>query len=149
MNLTVRPVETRDAEEWCRMRQQLWPDIDADFAAEIAQYFSGNPLHLAEVLVLERSHHQLGGMIELNIRAYAEGSEHNRVPYIEGWYIDHDLRGQGCGRILMTAAETWARQQGFTELASDAEVSNHHSIQVHKTMGFHETGRIVCLLKPL
>ncbi|WP_428243303.1 N-acetyltransferase family protein [Gynuella sp.] len=147
--MKVRPVDVRDAEQWCRLREQLWPDIEADFAAEISQYFSGSPLHLTTVLVLERSNGQLGGMIELNIRAYAEGSTHNRVPYVEGWYIDSDMRGQGYGRMLMAAAEEWARQQGFTELASDAEVTNHHSIQAHKTMGFRETGRIVCLLKPL
>ena len=145
----VRPVKTTDAGEWLRLRQLLWPDINADFNAEIAQFFAGQAVHLVDVLVLDRGQNHLGGMIELNIRAYAEGSVQSQVPFVEGWVVDTDLRGQGYGRLLMAAAENWARQQGYTELASDVEVGNHPSIQAHERLGFKQVNRIVCLLKSL
>ena len=49
----------------------------------------------------------------------------------------------------MEAAENWARQNGFSELASDAEITNFRSIELHKQLGFEETERIVCFVKKI
>ncbi|MEM7343763.1 MAG: GNAT family N-acetyltransferase, partial [Chloroflexota bacterium] len=76
-------------------------------------------------------------------------TEAAEVPYIEGWYVDAHLRGQGYGRQLIEAAEQWAKEKGFNELASDAEVENIASIAAHKALGFDETDRVVCFLKKL
>jgi aminoglycoside 6'-N-acetyltransferase I len=72
-----------------------------------------------------------------------------RVGYVEGWYVDPDLRGKGVGRTLVSRAEIWAREMGFTELASDAELRNDGSIRAHHALGFHETFRLVHFVKPL
>lgn len=72
-----------------------------------------------------------------------------RVPYIEGWYVDEDLRGCGHGRRLVLAAEKWVVEQGFSELASDSDLENTDSIAAHKALGFDEVDRIVCFLKKL
>ena len=70
----------------------------------------------------ERNNGRLGGFIKLNLENYAEGSESTQVPFIEGWYIDVDLRNKGYGRKLIEIAEDWARKNGFSELANDAEL---------------------------
>lgn len=43
----------------------------------------------------------------------------------------------------------WAKECGFKELASDAELENTDSINAHKALGFEETGRTVCFIKRL
>ena len=47
------------------------------------------------VFVVDRSKGKLGGFLEAGIRKYAEGCDTSPVGYIEGWYVDEDLRDQG------------------------------------------------------
>ena len=68
---------------------------------------------------------------------------------VEGWYVEPDLRGKGIGRALIARAEAWAKQMGFTELASDAELENEESIRAHGALGFRETFRLVHFVKSL
>ena len=77
------------------------------------------------------------------------GCSSPKVPYVEGWYVDTDLRGLGSGKNLMAAAERWAREKGFDELASDTGVTNSRAIEAHKALDFKETVRIVCFIKRL
>ena len=44
-------------------------------------------------------------------------------------------------------AEEWAINNGFNELASDAELENLSSLAAHKALGFQEVERIVCFIK--
>ncbi|BAY87137.1 GCN5-related N-acetyltransferase [Calothrix parasitica NIES-267] len=106
-------------------------------------------MDIVEVFVVERINGKLGGFIELNIRNYAEGTESKQVPYVEGWYIDSDIRGKGYGKEFIEQAQIWAIQNGFYELASDAEIENLISIAAHKVLGFKEVDRIVCFIKKL
>jgi len=59
------------------------------------------------------------------------------------------VRGTGVGAALIGAAETWARSQGCTELASDAEVDNVSSAAAHLAIGFVEAGVVRCFKKSL
>lgn len=131
------------------MREALWPGSLEEHQEEIDRYFSNDRRGLVEVFVLERDSGGLGGFIELNLRNWAEGSLADQVPYIEGWYVDPDLRGQGCGKELVEAAERWAVENGFDELASDAELENTSSIAAHKALGFEEVEKLVCFIKIL
>ncbi|MFY9720743.1 MAG: GNAT family N-acetyltransferase [Candidatus Cybelea sp.] len=71
------------------------------------------------------------------------------IPHVEGWYVEPTARTCGVGRALMDCAEAWARDQGFTELASDTEIHNAGSLAAHERCGFVETERLVKLRKPL
>jgi aminoglycoside 6'-N-acetyltransferase I len=101
------------------------------------------------VFVFEREDGRLGAFIELSIRDRVDGSFSERVGYVEGWYVDDDLRGRGVGRQLMARAEEWVTGCGLTELASDAEIENEGSINAHHALGFRETFRSVHFLKRL
>ena len=131
------------------MRNSLWPGTLEEHLEDIDKYFSNKKTDIVEVFVLERGGKDLGGFIEINVRNYAEGSHAMRVPYIEGWYIDKDLRKHGHGKSLVQAAEQWAVEHGFSELASDSEIENVNSIAAHKALGFKEVDRIVCFIKKL
>ena len=83
------------------------------------------------------------GFLELRLRNYAEGTDSLAVPYVEGWYVDPEYRLRGAGASLMRHAESWARQSGYSELASDTEIENMDSIAAHQALGFEVTDRIV------
>lgn len=147
--MKIRKTNSSDKSELNRLRDALWPGSPDEHASEIDAYFLGESSYIEDILVLERSDGNLGGFIELGVRDYAEGCSSDQVPYVEGWYVDEDLRGGGIGKDLMLAAEEWAREKGFNELASDTGVTNTGSIEAHKALGFRETVRIVCFIKKL
>lgn len=135
-----------DHPEWLRMRCALWPDCGAAMhALEMAEH--DDPVAPRAVVVVARDGGGLGGFIELSVRDRVDGSTSPRVAYVEGWYVDPDLRGAGVGRELMARAEAWARERGLRELASDAELDNPDSIHAHRALGFAETFRLVHFLK--
>ena len=49
----------------------------------------------------------------------------------------------------MRAAEAWAVEHGFQELASDVEFENGVGLRAHEALGFHEVVRAVHFRKPL
>jgi aminoglycoside 6'-N-acetyltransferase I len=145
--MAIRAVERSDAAEWLRMRTTLWPSDG--HAEEIEEYFraGGSPL-LTIVFVAERPD-GLAGFIELGLRPYAEGCASSPVPFIEGWYVDDDVRRTGVGAALIRTAEDWARNSGYTEIASDVELENDVSIAAHHAIGYEEVTRLVCFRRAL
>jgi aminoglycoside 6'-N-acetyltransferase I len=101
------------------------------------------------VFVVERATGALGGFLEVSLRAYADGCRTSPVGYIEGWYVDADLRQQGWGGALVTAAEQWAVAQGCTEMASDCELDNEVSFRAHLALGYEEADRVIQFRKTL
>lgn len=148
-SMTIRPRRPEDRAEWLRMRRALWPDCSESMhAVEMREHHPAKAGQRA-VLVLARKRDSLGGFLELSVRARVDGSKCKEVAYVEGWYVDADLRGRGLGRRLMNAAEQWALAHGLTELASDVELENGPALRAHQALGFRETFRLVHLLKPL
>jgi len=129
------------------MRLLLWPYGTAEGFSSDMDSLLADPL--TPVFVTARPGGGLGGFLEAGTRKYAEGGESSPVGYIEGWYVDEDLRGQGIGAALVEAAEDWARSQGLTEMASDTWLENDVSIQAHLKMGYEEAERLVHFVKRL
>jgi aminoglycoside 6'-N-acetyltransferase I len=146
-NKNIRRATQADKPEWLRMRQALWPEHSAeDFAVQSIEILGDTS---QAVFVFERPGGSLGGFVEAGTRKYAEGCQSSPVGYIEGWYVDEDLRGQGIGKLLVEAAEEWARARGLTEMASDTWLENETSIQAHLKMGYQEFERLVHFARKL
>ncbi len=79
----------------------------------------------------------------------ASGVRLARWAYLEGWYVDEDVRRQGVGAALVRAAEAWARAKGLTEFASDAQVANRDSQLALVAPGFVEAEWVVAYRKTL
>ena len=130
------------------MRDLLWPGLTAaTHAADIAEF--QNDLTTQAVFVVDRENGLLGGFLEAGTRKYADGCENSPVGYIEGWYVDLDLRESGWGRALVEAAEAWARASGYTEMASDCLLENDVSLKAHTALGYTEIERLIHFRKAL
>ena len=147
MTVTIRGVRPEDRGEWLRMRRALWGDCpDEQQAREIDELLASDA---DEVFVAERPEGGLCGFLEAAIRPWAIGCELRPVGYIEGWYVDADLRRRGVGRALVEAAEAWASSRGCRQMASDAEVANVTSQHAHGALGYETTARLVLFKKDL
>lgn len=148
----IRPVTPDDRSEWLRLLVGLHPELpEADHVPSIDAYLSGgsiDELIPSAVFVAERPDGRLGGFLELSVRNYAEGCSGD-TPYVESWFVDEDLRDSGIGRALMEAAGQWARERGFSNLASDAILDNTLSHTAHEALGFEVVERIVVFRKVL
>ena len=147
MIVTVRSVRPEDRAEWLRMRRALWDDCpDDQQVREIDEILKSDS---ETAFVAERPSGGLCGFLEAAIRPWAIGCEPRPVGYIEGWFVDEDLRRQGVGRALVEAAEAWAKSRGCRQMASDAELWNTVSHQAHGALGYEETARLVLFKKDL
>lgn len=146
----IRPVSKSDVNSWLKLRCALWPEgSESEHRGEIDQFLAGQAREpQAVLLALDESGREVG-FAELSIRPCAEGCSTNRVAYLEGWYVIPEVRSQGIGRALVEAAETWGRDQGCVEFASDVEPGNETSILAHEALGFENVGMVVCFRKKL
>jgi aminoglycoside 6'-N-acetyltransferase I len=146
----VRSVCCDDSEAWATLRSHLWPSATADeLAAEAREFLEGKSIPTITAVFIAEDSATPVGFLELALRSFSDGCESMPVPHIEGWYVEPSVRRRGIGRALMQAAETWASDHGFTELASDTEPWNQASLAAHAQCGFHETERLVKFCKRL
>jgi aminoglycoside 6'-N-acetyltransferase I len=137
------------------MRMLLWPEEASDHAQEIRAYLADGIWPWSEsflataVFVAGRPAGGLCGLLEASVRPYAEGCAARPVGYVEGWFVDDDMRRLGVGRVLVEVAEHWAAGRGRREMASDAHPDNQVSLAAHAALGFAEVGRAVHLRKRL
>ena len=80
---------------------------------------------------------------------YVEGAETSPVGYLEGIYVREAERGNGMARKLLRACESWAREQGCTEFASDCGLTNIESQGFHQAVGFKEANRIIAYVRKI
>jgi GNAT superfamily N-acetyltransferase len=121
--------------------------VEAFFAT--GTFRSSEAVRPLKVLVAERPTGGLCGFVEASIRPFAEDCTTRPVGYVEGWFVDPDVRRQGVGRKLVTAVEEWAAAHGCKEMASDADIGNAVSHEAHRAVGFEESGRLVHFRKRL
>ena len=91
-----------DRAEWLRMRKPLWDDCpDEQQEREIDEILSSDT---EVVFFAERPGGGLCGFLEAALRSRADGCDSTPVGYIEGWYVDQDMR-RGC------RAGRWSRRR--------------------------------------
>jgi aminoglycoside 6'-N-acetyltransferase I len=152
-DLVVRRAELEDVPEVAKMCHCLWPKASvAEHAKELAALFADNlpgPLP-ATVFLAEELGGRVVGFIEVDLRSHADGCDPSRpVGYIEGWYVVPEHRRRRVGARLVVAAEDWARNQGCTEMASDAWLDALGSQRAHEALGFEVVDRCIHYRKNL
>ncbi len=144
----IRAATQADRAEWGRLRRALWPDCKGARAELEMREQLSEPKKFG-VLVIDCGDGRLGGFAELALRDGVDGAARETTAFLEGWFVEAELRGKGWGRKLIAAAGRWARERGMVELASDAESDNAVGIAAHRALGFRETFRVVQFLRPV
>lgn len=126
---------------------EMWPDCS--FEEELESYRS----ILAaknEACYLVKDGDAFIAFIHIGMRSdYVEGATECPVVYIEAMYVKPAFQKSGVGRMLVKQAETWSRQKGCTQIASDTEIDNAAAVSFHGKVGFEEVNRVVCFIKNL
>lgn len=135
-----------DQPDWINLRCELWPNCSVErHQLEVEQLLKADG-----VVVVADVGGSLVGFAEVSIRQdHVEGTHAVPVPYLEGWFVQKKHRSMGIGRGLLAFVERWAVDRGFDEIASDAEIDNLRSIDLHSKLGFTEVGRTVHFVKRL
>ena len=151
-HMHVRPGTPADAEIVARLFSTLWPDGPlAEHRQEAASILAGTaPSTMPLVVFVAEAGGKVVGFIEVGLRSHADGCDaRHPVGFIEGWYVEPDLRRKGVGRALMQAAEDWARSQDCQEVASDTWIDHQSSQHAHAALGFEVVDRCVHFRKAL
>ena len=143
----VQKAIEQDAAVLADLALMLWPSHDA---AELREEF-------AELLKSEEAACFLAceagvpvGFAQCQLRYdYVEGTQTSPVGYLEGIFVRPEFRNRGLAKQLLGACESWAKEKGCMEFASDCELGNDTSLNFHLSMGFAEANRIVCFTKTL
>jgi aminoglycoside 6'-N-acetyltransferase I len=135
--------------DWLRLRRALWPDGDvAEHQAEMASQVA-EPTRFAQFVARDGQGQPLG-LAEVSLRHdYVPGTQTSPVAFLEGLYVEPTSRQHGIARLLVAASEAWGASRGCRELASDTPLDNTLSQRVHQRLGFAESERILCFVKPL
>jgi aminoglycoside 6'-N-acetyltransferase I len=151
--VVIRSAVPEDVEGLADLCFALWPESPRDeHRQELVEILAGrNPSTLPLVhFVAEATDRRLVGFLQAGLRSHADCCDVSRpVGYIEGWYVDQAWRNRGVGRLLVAAAEDWARRQGCREMASDSLIENALSEQAHTGLGYEVVGRSVLYRKAL
>lgn len=143
----VEKVSANNLEVLVKLVLELWSD--SSFDEEINNY-KGIINATDQICFLFKYQEEYIAFIHVSERYdYVEGSDSLPVAYVEGIYVQPAFRGKGIARILMESAEQWAKNKGYSQLASDTELSNADSIEFHERVGFHEVGKLVCFIKDI
>lgn len=145
--MTIRQAKPHDLAAFVRLALLLWPDNDHDaLTAEFATLLDSPD---AAVFLCEDRERAVGfAQCQLR-RDYVEGCDTSPVGYLEGVFVEESHRRRGIARALVAACQSWAREQGCREFASDCELDNDDSLRFHLSVGFQEANRIICFTKTL
>jgi aminoglycoside 6'-N-acetyltransferase I len=145
----VRRATEKDLDAWASLRHQLWPHLSLEgHRAEITDALA-QPEKLVAFLCVSATGNAIG-LAEASVRSdYVNGCETSPVAFLEGIVVDPSFRRQGVAASLVAAVTDWAKDEGLSELASDAEIHNTVSHAMHAALGFEETQRVVYFRKSL
>ncbi len=149
INVMLEPCASVEQEGWLPLRQALWPHRSkVEHIAEM-KTFLVQTTRFAQFVAYAGTH-QAVGFVEASIRGdYVNGTQSSPAAFLEGVYVLPENRCQGIARSLVGAVSAWAVARGCREFASDAALENELSHDVHKSLGFEETERVVYFRKIL
>ncbi|MEK5185053.1 aminoglycoside 6'-N-acetyltransferase [Solibacillus sp. FSL W7-1324] len=143
----IREATPNHASAAARLALLLWPGNGLHEFVQNMEDVITNP---NSTVFLAFDDEKLIGFAQCQLRFdYVEGTHSSPVGYLEGLYVEEPYRRQHFAQQLVQACEKWAKSKGCTEFASDCELSNVDSLNVHLKLGFTEANRIICFTKKL
>ena len=135
--MEIREVLIQDFDEWLNLRHSLWPyHTLEELRKEMEEIYKR--FKLDYMFYIAEGNENIVGFIELSIRETALGCKTKNVGFIEGWYVKEKYRKMGVGKLLVEKGETWAIDNGCTEMGSDTTTRYPISPIAHKSLGYEE-----------
>ncbi|RDB07334.1 aminoglycoside 6'-N-acetyltransferase [Runella aurantiaca] len=143
----IEALSTHNCQALTELALKLWPEcVFEEEYEQFAELIESEN----DICYVAREQEEYIGFVHVSIRhEYVEGADDLPVAYVEGIYVKPKYQKQGVAKQLMAISETWAKQKGLTQMASDTPVENSTSIEFHQKIGFTEAERIVCFIKAL
>lgn len=124
---------------------QMWEDAGIDEL--IREWEEADAAGEGTVFVAEEGGKTVGFAQRALRHVYVEGTDTSPVGYLEGVFVEEASRRRGYAARLLAACESWAKEKGCREFASDCELTNADSLRFHLATGFTEANRIICFTK--
>ncbi|WP_298956326.1 aminoglycoside 6'-N-acetyltransferase [uncultured Methylobacterium sp.] len=146
--MLIRIATSSDVNGWAALRARLWSgESVADHRTEAAALLARSPGERVTVVAVDPEG-CVRAFAEASLRHdYVNGCDTSPVAFLEGIFVQPEDRRSGLGEALSAAVQSWARERGCTELASDALLENLASHAFHIAVGFEETERVVYFRK--
>lgn len=123
------------------MRMELYSALDDDYHDEEMEITNSSDQWYCRFIKNDAD--EVIGMLEISYRNIVDGCISCPVPYIEGLYLYPRFRNKGYGTEILKMIVAWCKEQGYTELATDAQIINTAAHSFYKSAGFEETDRVV------
>jgi aminoglycoside 6'-N-acetyltransferase I len=139
--IRVTQANADDVVDWLTMRNALWPHAAAENLDEMTALLASSE---QAAFVARDDGGRPVGFAEASIRRdHVNGCHTSPVGFLEGIYVAEGARRQGVAGQLVATVAAWTRENGCSELASDAAIDNDASHRMHAALGFSETERVV------
>ncbi|MDC9594414.1 aminoglycoside 6'-N-acetyltransferase [Xenorhabdus sp. IM139775] len=148
INMLIEELNEDNLPVWIALREQLWPHhAKAAHQADGEEIISSS--QLVSFIVRDDAGNELG-FADASVRHdYVNGCNSSPVVFLEGIFVSSSYRKCGIAKLLVDEVQSWGRKKGCQELASDTELDNVLSQQVHIGLGFQMTEKVVFFKKEL
>ena len=125
----IRKAETKDLPILAELACQLWPHHTVEEMCSECAEIVAKP---DATFFLAYAEENAIGFAQCQLRYdYVEGTDFSPVGYLEGIYVAEGYRKRGVAKALLSACESWAKEKGCSEFASDCELDNVQSLKFH------------------
>lgn len=136
---------SQDIDDVAKLALKLWNDADYD---ELKDEFEAILQTENDIVCAAYCQEKMIAFAHCGLRnEYVEGADSNNVGYLEAVYVEEKFRNLGIASHLIERCEIWAESKGCKQFASDCEVNNLSSINLHKKYGFNESAKLVHFIK--
>ena len=143
----IKKAGNNDLETLAKLAAMMWKNHSIN---ELINEFSEIMINGKSQFFLKYENDFPIGFAQCQLRYdYVGGTKSSPVGYLEGIFVKEDYRSKGYAGELLAECETWAKENGCHEFASDCEIDNISSFHFHKAMNFTEANRIICFTKGL
>lgn len=143
----IRQASKEDAGILAKMAVKIWDNNSADDLVKEFCEMTDDP---NSICFIKYSDNLPVAFANASLRYdYVEGTESTPVGYLEGIFVEKGYRKQNIAKELVKTCESWAKDMGCKEFASDCELSNLDSLAFHLAIGFNEANRIICFKKDI
>ena len=135
------PISRKDFSLWSKFRNEIYPKISRDLDLKEMENIFGSELW--KCWFIEREDGKRIGLVELSLRNIVDGCVSSPVPYLEGLYLTETERGKSRGTEVIEMIKLWCQEHGYSELATDAELTNTRAQKFYEKLGFEQVDQVV------